>query len=282
MATTSEREKLEAEELEDRVIRIDRTRKTVKGGRLSSARVVVAVGDNRGRVGLGIGKARNVPDAIAKGIRAAKDDMIRIPLDGYTIPHVVQAKVGGAVILLRPASRGTGIIAGGAVRQLIEISGIRDVLTKSLGSGNVMNRAKACFKAFSELRDPQKVAERRGITVEEMMGREIVDAYAEAEIEAAEEKAEVVEAEQEAEAGKAGAEEATEEVVAAAVEAQPELEAEEAEEVGEAEAEEEVVAEAAETETEDEPESQAEEVEVAAEEETEPGDEAEETSEDER
>jgi len=226
LATTSEREKLEAEQLEDRVVRIDRTRKTVKGGRLSSARVVVAVGDNRGRVGLGIGKARNVPEAIAKGIRAAKDDMIHIPLDGYTIPHVVQAKVGGAVILLRPASRGTGIIAGGAVRQLIEISGIRDVLTKSLGSGNVMNRAKACFKALCELRDPQEVAERRGITVEEMMGREIVDPYAEAEIE---------------EAGEVGEAEAEEEIAAEAAETEagdePDSQAEEVEVAAEEETE---------------------------------------------
>jgi len=287
LATASEREKLEAEELEDRVIRIDRTRKTVKGGRLSSARVVVAVGDNRGRVGLGIGKARNVPEAIAKGIRAAKKDMFRIPLDGYTIPHVVQAKVGGAVILLRPASRGTGIIAGGAVRQLIEISGIRDVLTKSLGSGNVMNRAKACFKALCELRDPQQVAQRRGITVEEMIGRDIVDPYALAEeTEEIEKEAEAVEVEQEAEeAGQAEEEEATEEVVTTAVEAQPEPEAKDAEEVGEAEAEEEVPTEGGEeveTEAQEETESQPEEeAEVAAEEEMEPTDEAEEASEDE-
>jgi len=217
LATVSERDKLEAEELEDRVIRIDRTRKTVKGGRLSSARVVVAVGDNRGHIGLGVGKARNVPEAIAKGIRGAKRNMIDIPLDGYTIPHVTQAKVGGAVILLRPASRGTGIVAGGAVRQLIEISGIRDILTKSLGSGNVMNRAKACFNALGELRSPQEVAERRGTSVEEMMGREIVNPYAEEEVGGAEEETE------------AGAEEAPEEVVAAAVDVQPEPEVEEVE-----------------------------------------------------
>ncbi len=278
MATTSERDKLEAENLEDRVIRIDRTRKTVKGGRLSSARVVMAVGDNRGRVGLGLGKARNVPEAIAKGIRAAKDDMIDIALDGYTIPHVVQAKVGGAVVLLRPASRGTGIIAGGAVRQLIEISGIRDVLTKSLGGGNVMNRAKACFEALSKLRDPRDVAERRGISVEEMLGREIVDVYGEEEVD-------VVEVKQEAdEVADAFAEGATEEVVAAGVEGQSEPEAEETEEVGEAEAEEELPAEGdeeAETEPEDEIESQAEEVEVTGEEETELAEEAEEALEDE-
>ena len=185
------REELRAEELEDRVIRIDRTRKTVAGGRLSSARVVMAVGDGRGKVGLGVGKARNVPEAISKGIRLAKKNMIQIPLDGYTIPHTIQAKVGGAVILLKPASRGTGIIAGGATRQLIEISGIRDILTKSLGSGNVMNRAKSCFKALSMLRDPYEVAEQRGTTVQEMLGREIVNAYAEEE--AAEEKAQEAE-----------------------------------------------------------------------------------------
>lgn len=251
MATVSEREKLEAEELEDRVIRIDRTRKTVAGGRLSSARVVVAVGDNRGHIGLGVGKARNVPEGIAKGIRRAKKNMIDIPLDGYTIPYVTQAKVGGAVILLRPASRGTGIVAGGAVRQLIEISGIRDILTKSLGSGNVMNRAKACFKALSELRNPHEVAERRGITVEEMMNREIVNPYDEEEVEEKEEAAEAIE----------GGQEAPAETVAAAADAQPEPEAEEAEEVGVAEAEIESGAE--------------EEVAVAAEEETEPTDEAE-------
>jgi len=223
LATVSEREKLEAEELEDRVIRIDRTRKTVKGGRLSSARVVVAVGDNRGHIGLGIGKARNVPEAISKGIRRAKNNMIDIPLDGYTIPHVVQARVGGAVILLRPASRGTGIVAGGAVRQLMEISGIRDILTKSLGSGNVMNRAKACFKALSELRNPYEVAERRGITVEEMMRREIVNPYAKEEVEEAvageDEPAEVVAEGGDTEEEETGEEETETEVVAVAIEA---------------------------------------------------------------
>jgi len=179
-------EEAEEPELEDRVIRIDRTRKTVKGGRISSSRVVVAVGDGRGRVGLGVGKARNVPDAIAKALARAKKNMIRIPLDGYTIPHEITAKVGGAKILLKPASRGTGIIAGGATRQLIEVSGIRDILTKSLGSQNVLNRAKACFKALSELRDPREVAASRGNSVKEIMGREVVDAYAKADEEAEE------------------------------------------------------------------------------------------------
>lgn len=197
----TEREELAQEQLQDRVIRIDRTRKTVAGGRLSSARVVVAVGDGKGSVGLGIGKARAVPEAIAKAIKQARQRMIRIPLDDYTIPHVIQAKVGGAIIFLKPASRGTGIVAGGATRQLIEISGIRDILTKSLGSGNVMNRAKACFKALSLLRDPHTVAQQRDTTVEEMVGRQITDAYA--EIAAA--GVEAVEAAEEAEEGTAEA-----------------------------------------------------------------------------
>lgn len=173
--------KEEDDGLQERVVRIDRTRKTVKGGRISSSRVIAVVGDGRGHVGLGVGKARNAPEAIAKAVNRAKKTMIRVPMDGFTVTHDVQAKVGGAVILLKPASRGTGIIAGGATRQIIEVSGIRDILTKSLGSGNVFNRAKACFKALTLLRDPQEVAEARGITVKDMLGREIENPYAEHE-----------------------------------------------------------------------------------------------------
>jgi len=169
------------DDYEERVVRVDRTRKTVKGGRISSARVVCAVGDGRGNVGVGIGKARDVPAAIEKGMKFARKNMIRVPMDGYTVPHTIQAKVGGAVILLKPASRGTGIIAGGAVRQIIEVSGIRDILTKSLGSGNVFNRAMACFKALQDLYNPEVVASRREMSVKDLLGREIVDPYAEAE-----------------------------------------------------------------------------------------------------
>lgn len=169
------------EELQDRVIRIDRTRKTVKGGRISSSRVCAVVGDGKGHVGFGMGRALSATDGIAKALAQAKKNMIRVPMDGYTIPHAVQAKVGGAVILLKPASRGTGIIAGGAVRQIMEVSGIRDILTKSLGSGNVMNRAKACFKALQMLRDPAEAAAMRGKTVEEVLGRGVEDPYASAE-----------------------------------------------------------------------------------------------------
>ncbi|MBD3292340.1 MAG: 30S ribosomal protein S5 [Armatimonadia bacterium] len=165
------------DDYEERVVRVDRTRKTVKGGRISSARVVCAVGDGRGNVGLGIGKARDVPSAIEKGMKFARQNMIRVPMDGYTIPHTIQAKVGGAVILLKPASRGTGIIAGGAVRQIVEVSGIRDILTKSLGSGNVFNRAMACFKALEDLYVPEEVASRREMSVEDLLGRKVVDPY---------------------------------------------------------------------------------------------------------
>ena len=170
----------EEEEFQERVVRVDRTRKTVKGGRISSARVVCAVGDGKGNVGVGVGKARDVPQAIEKGMKRARKQMIRVPLDGYTIPHVIQGKAGGAVILLKPASRGTGIVAGGAVRQIVEVSGIRDILTKSLGSGNVFNRAMACFEALQALHNPAEVAARREKTVRELMGREVIDPYAQA------------------------------------------------------------------------------------------------------
>lgn len=172
-------ERKEDDGIQERVVRIDRTRKTVKGGRISSSRVVAVVGDGHGHVGLGVGKARNAPEAIAKAVARAKKTMIRVPMDGYTITHEVMAKVGGAVILLKPASRGTGIIAGGATRQIIEVSGIRDILTKSLGSGNVFNRAKACYRALTLLRNPSEVAEARGISVRDMLGRDIEDPYAE-------------------------------------------------------------------------------------------------------
>jgi small subunit ribosomal protein S5 len=172
------------DEFEERVVRIDRTRKTVKGGRVSSVRVCAAVGDGKGSVGLGVGKAREIPEAIEKAMKRARENMIRIPMDGYTIPHQVEAKVGGAIILLRPASRGTGVVAGGATRQILEVSGIRDILTKSLGSGNVFNRAHACFKALKILFNPADIAAERDISVEDMLGRAVEDPYKKAEEEA--------------------------------------------------------------------------------------------------
>ena len=166
-------------ELEDRVIRVDRVRKTVKGGRIPSSRAVVVVGDGRGHVGLGVGKARQAPDAIRKALDRAKKSLIRVPLDGYTIPHMTMGKVAGAQVLLKPASRGTGIIAGGAVRPVVELAGIRDILSKSLGSNSALNCAKAAFKALCSLADPRAVSQARGKGIRDMLGREYRDAYAE-------------------------------------------------------------------------------------------------------
>ena len=197
----------EEEDIQERVVRVDRTRKTVKGGRISSARVVCAVGDGKGMVGVGVGKARDVPRAIEKGMQHARKQMIRVPLDGYTIPHMIEGKAGGAIVLLRPASRGTGIVAGGAVRQIVEVSGILDILTKSLGSGNVFNRAMACFSGLKSLYDPHEVAARREKTVQELLGREVIDPYKQAEEEAAA-AAEAAKAEAEARAEQSAFEEA--------------------------------------------------------------------------
>jgi len=176
-------------ELEDRVIRVDRVRKTVKGGRIPSSRVVAAVGDRRGHVGLGVAKARQAPDAIRKAIDRARKNMIRVPLDGYTIPHQVQCKVGGAIILLRPASRGTGLIAGGPVRALAELAGVRDVLSKSLGSSNTLNRAKAAFECLKQLMNPREVSQARGRGLRDMLGRDFEDPYAAQEAASAREAA---------------------------------------------------------------------------------------------
>jgi small subunit ribosomal protein S5 len=172
---------VEGMELEDRVVRVDRTRKTVKGGRIPSSRATVVVGDGRGHVGIGVGKARQAPDAIRKAIEAARRSVIRVPLDGCTIPHEIVGRCGGAKVLLKPASRGTGIIAGTGVRPVMELAGIRDILSKSLGSKSTLNRTKATFYALCQLRDPHEVAKIRGKTVVQMVGREVIDDYAAAE-----------------------------------------------------------------------------------------------------
>jgi small subunit ribosomal protein S5 len=144
------------------VIDITRVAKVVKGGRRFAFRVAVVVGDNKGKVGLGVGKARGVPDAIRKASEKARRDMQSIPLVGTTVPHEIIAKHSGAKVLIKPASLGTGVIAGGAVRAVLEAAGVRDILTKSLGSANVLNVAYATLKGLRQLKRVEESAAQRG------------------------------------------------------------------------------------------------------------------------
>ena len=158
----------EEEELDERVVDIARTSKVVKGGRRFGFRAVVVVGDNKGSVGVGVGKAREVPEAIRKGVERAKRDMRKIPIVGTTIPHQVVSRFSAAKVLLKPASPGTGVVAGGGVRAVVEAAGIKDILTKSLGSANILNVVTATMKALDELKDPVLEAQLRGKTVDEV------------------------------------------------------------------------------------------------------------------
>jgi small subunit ribosomal protein S5 len=158
----------EREELEERVVDIKRVAKVIKGGRRFAFRTVVIVGDTRGRVGIGTGKARGVPDSIRKGSDRARKNMEKVSLSGTTIPHPVVARHGGAVVMLKPASPGTGVIAGGGVRAVLEAVGVRDILTKSQGSSNLLNVAMATIKALHMLRSPEEMASMRGKNVDEV------------------------------------------------------------------------------------------------------------------
>ncbi|MCC6799254.1 MAG: 30S ribosomal protein S5 [Anaerolineae bacterium] len=150
------------EELDERVIDITRVAKVVKGGRRFAFRAVVVVGDNNGRVGIGIGKARGVPDSIRKASDRARRNMVPVALMDTTVPHEITSQRGGAIVLLKPASPGTGVIAGGAVRAVLEAAGIRDILTKSQGSANSLNVAHATIEALQKLRKSADLARMRG------------------------------------------------------------------------------------------------------------------------
>ncbi|MEV7693899.1 30S ribosomal protein S5 [Microbacterium sp. NPDC089189] len=173
------RDRSESQFLE-RVVTINRVSKVVKGGRRFSFTALVVVGDGNGLVGVGYGKAREVPLAISKGVEEAKRNFFRVPRSGSTIPHPVQGEAAAGVVLLRPAAAGTGVIAGGPVRAVLECAGIHDVLSKSLGSSNTINIVHATVEALKQLEEPRQVAARRGLDFDQVAPARLVRAEAEA------------------------------------------------------------------------------------------------------
>jgi small subunit ribosomal protein S5 len=184
--------------LEETVVQVSRVSKVVKGGRRFSIRALVVVGDHNGHVGFGLGKASEYTEAIRKGVEDAKKNLIEIPLYGTTIPFMVTTRYGASQIVLKPAAPGTGVIAGGAVRAVMESAGIRDILTKTLGSTNKANTVQACLRGLQSLRSPEVEAALRGKTVTEIVGRKRAEQIAAANVSAAEQAAAARAAQEEA------------------------------------------------------------------------------------
>jgi small subunit ribosomal protein S5 len=156
-------------DLKDKLVYVGRTAKVVKGGRRFNFTALVVVGDGNGHIGYGLGKAGEVVDAVSKATEAAKKNVVRVQLQNTTIPHEVLAKFGAASVLIKPATPGTGVIAGGGVRAVLELAGVQDVLTKSMGSSNPHNTVKATVRALTMLEDAQSAAQRRGISIEKVL-----------------------------------------------------------------------------------------------------------------
>jgi small subunit ribosomal protein S5 len=168
MKTAKQRISAQGLNLKDQLISINRVTKVVKGGKNMSFAALVVVGDESGHVGFGTGKAREVPTAIKKAVESAKKNLIKVPLIGHTLPHQMLGKYGAGRVLIKPASEGTGVIAGGAVRAIMQVLGVRDVRTKVLGSSNAHNVIRATFDGLTRMKDPLEVAHLRGKSVEEL------------------------------------------------------------------------------------------------------------------
>lgn len=169
MGKQRKRKNEEVEELDERVVDIARVAKVIKGGRRFAFRTTIVVGDNKGRIGIGIGKARAVPDSIRKASERARRNMVTVAIFNQTIPYEITARYGGAKVFLKPASPGTGILAGGGVRAVLEVAGVHNILSKSQGSSNTLNVAMATLEALKQLRSPEMIAEMRGKQLEDVL-----------------------------------------------------------------------------------------------------------------